>query len=135
MNLKFDKSLIWTNRKFNESLISTSQKFDQSWIWQIVIRRIFIAPFFHLSYIYKNGRSNVCLSVCWYVEAYWRSKPLHGSRWNFAHTSPSVQARFWCRCDPHLLSNLCLGGLKPKKLKNTFLNTVYKTKKFHQVAN
>jgi len=41
---------------------------------------------------------------------------------------------FWCRFDPCPCPHLGLGDLKPEKLKNTFLKTVYKTKEVQQVA-
>jgi len=50
------------------------------------------------------------------------------------HAHP-VQGRFWCRFDPCSLPHLSLKGLKPLKLKNTFLKTVHKTKDVQQVAN
>jgi len=70
--------------------------------------------FYLLSSIYlKMGvQTFVCLSVCWYVEVWWKSKPAH---WNFPSTSPPVQGRFWCRLEPPCPLHPGPGGLETLK--------------------
>jgi len=60
-----------------------------------------------------NININVCLLVCLSV-GMWRSNgnpnPCTNRGWNFAHTSPPVQGRFWSRFDPRPLTPWALGA-------------------------
>jgi len=96
--------------KFHPSLCFGRDKLQQNTVFTINA---------YNKYIYTNYKFYIYRIIiwfdCWYGEGWWKSAPLHW--WNFAHTSPLVQGRFWWSFNPRPQVPLCPGGFETLNLK------------------